>query len=206
MIIFSKEFEQYYIECCDFTWCQKFEAARIMEQLKPPGHLSMEGNLAENWKEWIQGFDIYLTATGIGEKDEKIQVATFLHVAGIEARRVYNTFGISADDADKIDVLKTRFKEYCEPRKNLTYIRHVFFTRNQGPDEPIDNYVTDLKTKAQPCEFGNLSDGLIRDRIVCGIHDEACRARLLRESDLTLAKAIDVCRAQEMSTKQLKYT
>lgn len=152
----------------------------------------------------IQGFDIYLTATGIGEKDEKIQVATFLHVAGIEARRVYNTFGISADDADKIDVLKTRFKEYCEPRKNLTYIRHVFFTRNQGPDEPIDNYVTDLKTKAQPCEFGNLSDGLIRDRIVCGIHDEACRARLLRESDLTLAKAIDVCRAQEMSTKQLK--
>lgn len=77
-----------------------------MEQLKPPGHLSMEGNLAENWKEWIQGFDIYLTATGIGEKDEKIQVATFLHVAGIEARGEYNTFGISADDADKIDVLK----------------------------------------------------------------------------------------------------
>ena len=36
-----------------------------MEQLKPPGHLSMEGNLAENWKEWIQGFDIYLAATGI---------------------------------------------------------------------------------------------------------------------------------------------
>lgn len=43
--------------------------ARIMEQLKLPVHLSMEGNLAENWKEWIQGFDIYLTATGIGVKN-----------------------------------------------------------------------------------------------------------------------------------------
>lgn len=85
--------------------------ARIMEQLKPPLHLSMEGNLAENFKEWIQGFDIYLTASGIGEKDEKIQVATFLHVTSIEARQVYNTFGISDDDANKIDVLKTRFKE-----------------------------------------------------------------------------------------------
>ena len=48
-----------------------------MELLKPPGHLSMEGNLAENWKEWIQGFELYLTATGIGEKAGKVQVATF---------------------------------------------------------------------------------------------------------------------------------
>ena len=84
---------------------------KIMEQLKPPGHLSMEGNLAENWKEWIQGFELYLTATGIGEKAEKVQVATFLHVAGIEARRVYNTFEIDEGDIEKIDVLKTKFKE-----------------------------------------------------------------------------------------------
>ena len=173
----------------------------IMEQLKAPGHLSMEGNLAENWKEWIQGFELYLTATDIGENAEKVRVATCLHVAGIEARRMYHTFEI---DIEKIDVLKTKFKEYCEPRKNLTYIRHVFFTRIQGQDEPIDNYLTDLRNKAQPCEFEHLSDGLIRDRIVCGIKDEVCRARLLRESDLTLKKAIDICRAQEMSTKQLK--
>lgn len=39
-------------------------------------------------------------------------------LAGIEARRVYNTFGISTDDidADKNDVLKTILKEFCEPR------------------------------------------------------------------------------------------
>jgi hypothetical protein len=70
------------------------------------------------------------------------------------------------------DVLKTKFKEYCEPRKNLTYIRHVFFTRIQGQHESIDSYVTDLKTKAKPCEFEHLLDGLIRDRIVCGIQNE----------------------------------
>ncbi|CAC5392126.1 unnamed protein product [Mytilus coruscus] len=62
----------------------------------------------------------------------------------------------------------------------------------------------DLKNKAKPCEFEHLSDGLIRDRIVCGIQNEGCRARLLREADLTLAKAIDTCRAQEMSSQQLK--
>ena len=83
----------------------------IMEQLFPTGHLSMEGNLAENWKD----IRTNLTATGIREKAEKIQVATFLHVAGIEARRVYNIFEIDEGDVEKIDVLKTKFKEYCEP-------------------------------------------------------------------------------------------
>ena len=57
-----------------------------------------EGNLAENFKEWIQSFELYLTATGIEEKAEKVQVATFLHVAGPDAQRVYNTFNIVADD------------------------------------------------------------------------------------------------------------
>jgi hypothetical protein len=45
-----------------------------MEQLKPPGALNLEGDLAENFKEWIQSFEFYLTATGIEEKAEKVQV------------------------------------------------------------------------------------------------------------------------------------
>ena len=69
-----------------------------MDQLKPPSELSFEGNIAENWREWEQGFRLYLTATGIDEKSEKIQVATFLHVAGVEARRIYNTLEIADDD------------------------------------------------------------------------------------------------------------
>ncbi|XP_065941318.1 retrovirus-related Pol polyprotein from transposon 297 [Magallana gigas] len=175
-----------------------------MEQLKPPSHLSFEGNLAENWKEWLQGFRLYLIASGIDEKAGKVQVATFLHVAGVEARRIYNTFNIPEEDVDKLDVLIQCFQDYVEPRKNLTYVRHIFFTRKQETHETIDNYVTDLKNKALQCEFGDLKESLIRDRIVCGISNEACRARLLREADLTLVKCIDICRASELSEHQLK--
>ena len=45
---------------------------------------------------------------------------------------------------------------------------------------------------------------LIRDRVVCGIMDDKLRARLLRESELTLKKAIDICRATEVSLEQAK--
>ncbi len=60
-----------------------------------------------------------------------------------------------------------------------------------------------LNTKRKT-EFADLTDSLIRDRIVCGIKDNNVRARLLREADLTLEKAIDTCRANEITSNQMK--
>ena len=45
----------------------------------------------------------------------------------------------------------------------------IFNTRNQQIGETIDQYVTDLRNKANTCEYGNLTDSLIKDRLVCGI-------------------------------------
>lgn len=172
--------------------------------LQPPSALSLQGNLSENWKSWIRRFELYCIASGIDEKTEPVQCATFLHVAGEEAIKVSNTFVFRDEEKDKIDVLKQKFQEYCEPRKHLPYTRHLFFTRAQGPSETIDAYVTDLKSKAKDCEFGDLHDSLVRDRIVCGTNNDQVRGRLLREADLTLQKAIDICRASEITTNQLK--
>ena len=84
--------------------------------------------------------------------------------------------------------------------------RHVFNTRTQRDGETTDHYVTDLKTKAQACEFGKLKDSLIRDRIVCGIRSDKTRSRLLREPDLTLQRAVDICRANETSSQMKSFT
>ena len=156
-------------------------------------------------KKWWQRFEFYLTATGISEKDNKIKTSTFLHVIGQEALDIYNTFKFeTAGDELKLDKVQEKFKNYCNPRKNLTYERHVFFTRNQNRNETIDQYVTDLRNKASTCDFGDLCDSLIKDRLICGVADEAFRERLLRDADLTLAKAIDICRASEVSKSQIK--
>ena len=64
--------------------------------------------------------------------------------------------------------------------------------------------MTNLRNKAARCEFGDLKDGLIHDRIVCGINDDTVRARLLREAELTLEGCLDICRAAEISSAQLK--
>ena len=176
-----------------------------MDRLQPPGPLNLQGNLAENWRRWRQRFELFSSASGLSEKDEKVQSATLLHVAGEEALEIYNTFAWDHEgDENKVNTIMAKFEAYCYPRKNVTWERHVFNTRNQQIGETIDQYVTDLKTKAKTCEFGTLTDSLIRDRIVCGIINDQTRGRLLREPELTLQKALDICRTNEITTVQMK--
>ena len=49
----------------------------------------------------------------------------------------------------------------------------------------------------ETCEFSTLKNSLIKDRIVPGINDAKTIERLLKISDLTLEKAIDVVRSAE---------
>ena len=104
------------------TWCQKKlrndKREKKKWQLQPPSNLSLQGNLAENWKLWIQKLELFCTASGIAEKSEAVQCATFLHVAGEEAIKLYNTFVFSEAEKDKIQVLKEKFKDYCHVRRH----------------------------------------------------------------------------------------
>ena len=49
-----------------------------------------------------------------------------------------------------------------------------------------------------------MQEELIRDRIICGVNSERPKARLLRKEDLRLEKAINICKADEKSRKELK--
>ena len=82
--------------------------------------------------------------------------------------------------------------------------RHKFNTRTQESSELIDQFVTDLKNFANDCEFGDIKNDLIRDRIVWGTKSENVKKRLLREDKLSLDKAISICRAEEETVRQIQ--
>lgn len=58
--------------------------------------------------------------------------------------------------------------------------------------------------KAKTCEFVSLADSIIRDQIVYSISNKKLRQRLLREQDVLLTKAVDMCKANEIAEKQNK--
>ncbi|XP_070550519.1 uncharacterized protein [Ptychodera flava] len=176
-----------------------------MDKFRPPEPLKLEGNLSENWRRWKQRFQLYMEASEANEKPEKNQCSIFLHVVGDEALEAYNTFTFTnAADKEKIQVLYEKFEEYCSPRKNVTLERHKFFTCSQGPDESIDHYVTELKNRSKSCTFGELTNSLIKDRVVRGVNNSHVRERLLRETDLDPQKPIEICRAAEQSKTHIQ--
>ncbi|KAJ8029368.1 hypothetical protein HOLleu_28746 [Holothuria leucospilota] len=132
----------------------------------------------------------------VSPKTEEEKCTPFLYVIGQEGRDIYNTITVYDNENNKIDVLFKKLEDYCKPKQNVTVERSKFNTRNQGPSESIDQYVTELRFIAKKCQFTTLEDELIRDCI------KEC---LLRESSLTLTFAINICRAGEESSKQMKF-
>ena len=80
----------------------------------------------------------------------------------------------------------------------------MFNSRHQKGDEPFDTYLTTLKSLVRECEFGDIENSLLRDRIVCGIKDTKTRERLLQEEKLTLEKCVNICQISEISCTRAK--
>lgn len=172
--------------------------------LKPPHHLSFEGNIAENWKQFKQLFEIFMIASGYKEKTSEVRAAIFLNIVGEEAIEKFNTFDLS--DAERKDAEKVMkaMEDYCMPKSNESVDRHIFFNRKQNPGESFDEFLTSVKKLSSTCNFGDLKDSLIRDRIVSGIFDKNLKDRLLREDNLTLEKCIKMCKTSELAEHQIK--
>ena len=176
----------------------------MAESIRQPDELILCGNIAENWRKFKQEFELYMLAAGHDGKPSKQKIALLLHVARKQAIEVYNTFAFSEEEEGEYESVIGKFDSYCNPKKNETYERYVFNSRKQLEGEAIEQFVTDLKLKAQTCQFDNLRDSMIRDRIVLGVRSQRVRERLLREDDLDLGKAIKICQAAEVTERQIE--
>ena len=176
--------------------------------LRPPLALEIHDvNVWEKWKKFRLAWDNYTLAMELDKKPEKVQVATLLTIIGEEARDVFSTFTDweNEDSSEKIAPVIQKFAEYCQPRKNVPFERYRFNQRVQESGESYDQYKTALRKLAEGCDFNSITPGeILRDRIVFGIRDNKVRERLLRESNLTLQKTDEICRASESMAAQMK--
>ena len=142
----------------------------------------------------------YSVSLKVNKEEGDVQVAAAI---GPEARKVFKTCNLSATERKDIKGVIERFDNYCNPRKNISFERYLFNSRQQEPGASFDRYVTALRQIADKCAFDAITpDDLLRDRIIFGIADDKVRERLLHEPELNLAKTLDICRASEMSQAQ----
>ncbi|XP_059046435.1 uncharacterized protein K02A2.6-like [Achroia grisella] len=180
------------------------ENAENVSGIKPPKYFCTNSeNVAVNWNLWLQQWDWYATATNMHKKKPEVQVAVFMTSIGPEAAVIFNTFGLTQSQSTCLKTIKGKFTAYFTPKVNETYERYMFNLIVQRENQPVDEFITNLKNKIKNCGYGNIEESIIRDRIVMGIKSDSTREKLLAESDLTLQKTIDICHSAEQVKMQV---
>jgi len=129
------------------------------------------------------------------------RAAVFLACVGNDAYQLFQTLDFETDeDRQNIDI----FERYCIGEVNITYERYIFNRRVQDVGETFDAFMAAIRRLARSCEFGALEESILRDRIVIGLRDDATRRKLLQPRKLDLALAVDICKASEISVRQLR--
>ena len=173
------------------------------DKLQPPSKIKLNTkNISDNWPKWREEFELYVALT-MKDQAETVKIQMLKYLIGSEGREIYVTLKHEKkEEKDRtIKQVLDAFDDYCKPKKNEIVERYRFNMRKQDQGEMIETFITDVKTQAAKCNYGQLVDSLVRDRIVCGIVDSHLRERLLRTHDLDLDRCVDMCRAAEI-TKQ----
>ncbi|VVC26083.1 Hypothetical protein CINCED_3A000567 [Cinara cedri] len=164
-------------------------------EFNKPSPLKMTGNLIDNFKMFKQEFQIFFDATECHMKKEATQVAILLNLLGPDGLKVYNTLKVKNETVCEI---LNALECYCISRKNEIMGQYLFFTRNQGAEEPFENFYTDLKQLIKTCGFDQFEEKLLRIQIVLGISNKDVQTSLLME-DLPLERVVNECRAAEQT-------
>ena len=128
--------------------------------------------------------------------------AILLSVIGGETYTLLRTLTAPARPADKsfaeiVNLLQNHFS----PAPSEIVCRYKFHTRSRQQGETVSTFMAELRRLADTCNFGNVLNDMLRDRLVCGINDERIQRVLLAERTLTLQQAYSKSLAEELAYK-----
>ena len=147
----------------------------------------------QEWASYVERFEQFLVANDITEA-KKVMAKTYELVKDIVAPAKPSEL--------KFEEVVEHLNKHYDPKPLVIAERFKFHKRNQQADESIAEYCAALRKHASTCQFGTFLDEALRDRLVCGMKDLATQGRLLAESKLTLAKALEIAQGMEAAAKQ----
>ena len=137
---------------------------------------------------WVRRFDRFRIGSGLTNRLANDQISTMIYAMGDQVDDILRTLNIPNDST--YDQLKQSVDRYFGVRRNLIIERATFNRRQQG--ESVDVFIQDLYRLVEHCEYGELREQLLRDRIVVGVIDNALSDRLQTQADLTLDQSVQI--------------
>ena len=149
------------------------------------------------WPKWKKRFESYRIASGLDKKDGAVQVSTFIYSMGPEAEDILSSLTLSDEDKKTYQPVIGSFESHFVQRLNPIYERARFNQRKQEQGETVDSFLTALHSLAEYCQYGNMKEEMIRERLVVGLLDASLFVKLQLQADLTLTSAVKRARNSE---------
>ncbi|KAG0728874.1 hypothetical protein GWK47_031556 [Chionoecetes opilio] len=144
-------------------------------------------------------FDGYMLLTRADNLPLKEQRAILLSLLDEDWTRVIRYALPVAEDTLAKEVVMA-MEAHLRTQRNVLVDRLEFYSRIQEEGETFDDFLCSLKEIAPFCDFcQHCFDSQLRDRVVCGARDDEAVKAMLKNKDLTLNNAVDVCRASEVA-------
>ena len=157
----------------------------------------------ESWLQYARRLSHFFAANGVTVAARK--KSAFLSVIGPDSFKLLESLLAPNTPEDKSyeELVETLTKCYS-PEPSEVMERYKFFARICQPGESIATFMSELRRLSKTCNFGDLLDSMLQDRLVCGVNDDHIQRQLLQEKDLQLDRATEIALSLEVAAKELQ--
>ena len=104
----------------------------LLPNVSLPQKFDTKGNLAANWKKWVQIWKAYEIVTGLDKQPSTLRVTTFITCIGPDALEIHTGLPVSSDaERENMDKVLELWQNYCIGRTNVIYDRYKFVHKKQ---------------------------------------------------------------------------
>ena len=109
-----------------------------------------------------------------GVKEEEQKRAIFLSVMGPRSYKLLSSLVAPKKPGEKkYAELVSVMTQHHSPAPSEIVQRYRFHSRFRQQGETVATFVAELRSLAKTCNFGEVLDDMLRDRLVCGINGAA---------------------------------
>lgn len=165
-------------------------------------------NPSESWRHWRQDFEDYVEALRYSNESEKTKTALFRHVCGDELKKQFRSFDLAPEaEVEEVSLkqILDEFDKYFVDYQNEIYASFKFLEIKQEKGEKFSDFYSRLRCAVVECNYGQLMERMLRDKIIQGILDKPLQERLIRETSKkakTLQEVVSECKTAEHSKAQ----
>ncbi len=157
----------------------------------------------EDWPQYVERLEFYFVANGITTEEKKL--AVFLSVIGSPTYRILRNLLTPNKPGEKSYAeLTDTLQQHYSPAPSEIVERFKFYSRSRRAGESVADFLAQMRSLAQYCNYGASLDTMLRDRLVCRINEDSIQKRLLAEPNLTYKKAVELARGLETADRNVQ--